>query len=120
MKYHVYTWPVTILIPGNNQPWMQYQHRTNMKVFEKYPYQRLPIIGKKIPILGQSNTFECRLSANYGAILSAGSLVHKLSNKRPNLFTLIKTSPKSMLKFPEPHESIQQPHMQAKKKNLKK
>jgi hypothetical protein len=91
-----------------------------MKVFEKYPYQRLPIIGKKIPILGQSNTFECRLSANYGAILSAGSLVHKLSNKRPNLFTLIKTSPKSMLKFPEPHESIQQPHMQAKKKNLKK
>jgi hypothetical protein len=92
MKYHVHTWPVTILIPGNNQPCMQYQHRTNMKVFEKHTYQRFPIIGKKIPILSQSNTFECRWSANYGAILSAGSLVHKLSNKRPNLFTLIKTS----------------------------
>lgn len=86
-----------------------------MKVFEKYTYQHLPIIGEKIPILSQSNTFECRLSANYGAILSAGSLVHKLSNKRPNSFTLIKTSPKFMLKFPEPHESIQKAHMQAKK-----
>lgn len=115
MKYHVYTWPVTILIPSNNQPWMQYQHRTSMKVFEKYPYQRLPIIGKNLPILGQSNTFECRLSANNGAILSAGSFVHKLSKKRPNSITLIKTSPKSILKFPEPHESIQKAHMEPKK-----
>jgi hypothetical protein len=86
-----------------------------MKVFEKYPYQRLPIIGKNLPILGQSNTFECRLSANNGAILSAGSFVHKLSKKRPNSITLIKTSPKSILKFPEPHESIQKAHMEPKK-----